>query len=505
MIALASGASVTQYTPNDSVRAQKPDTVIDIERRSTDTDTVIEILCEGIPAEQRSPLSAQDVRLGLMSVEDALNAIITGQLDSADNATEQFINAIVVQMTGTSDDSASPDDVSLDIPGLALFENSSHSTDSDSFIQRGQIILQYLGEQLGKLLNNEFEGDLGRWASNLTISGLRTGLVTGALTVMRQLVGFALEKTLQTNAASPLTRGVIGVVAQSIGPLLNILGAIRDECNGTANAETRMARSITLAVSAMALTAAVIVPTALPALASFSTQMAFYTFAQDLVSLFFPTGDNAKPNPGGTAAAGALNAMFQFLSFTGMNYTAPHSGPGYVMAQGRTPPASEAESFAFQLSAWAEQQANTPFDANLPIEARASQIVESLTPILGDDVLRGVYNAGADVLGQVVMGQVMHALQENPSEEGFRVNSISARIPTAEQVANQFLSTNAIRTSVGQIIMATVIAASRFFSDLPISKEMVDHMVNTVVAMVVFVVRPGTTYVNARTAAPKNP
>ena len=197
--------------------------------------------------------------------------------------------------------------------------------------------------------------------------------------------------------------------------------------------------------------------------------------------------------------------MFQFLSFTGMNYTAPHSGPGYVMAQGRTPPASEAESFAFQLSAWAEQQASTPFDANLPIEARASQIVESLTPILGDDVLRGVYNAGADVLGQVVMGQVMHALQENPSEEGFRVNSISARIPTAEQVANQFLSTNAIRTSVGQIIMATVIAASRFFSDLPISKEMVDHMVNTVVAMVVFVVRPGTTYVNARTAAPKIP
>ncbi|SCW44946.1 MULTISPECIES: hypothetical protein [unclassified Pseudomonas] len=504
MIALHSGASVAQYTPNDSVRAQKPDTVIDIERHSTDTDTLIEMLCEGIPAEQRSPLSAQDATLGLMSVEDALNAIITEQLNSADNATQQFVDGIAMQMSGEAEDSASIADSCLVID-LALFENSNHSSGSDSFIQRGQIILKYLGEQLGKLLNNEFEGDLGRWAANLTISGLRTGLVTGTLTVIRQLVGFALEKTLQSNAASPLTRSVIGVVAQSIGPLLNILGAIRDECNGTANAETRMARSITLAVSALALTAAIIVPTALPALASFSSQMAFYTFAQDLVGLFFPTGDNAKPNPGGTAAAGALNGMFQFLSFTGMNYTAPHSGPGYVMAQGSTPPASEPESFAFQLSAWAEQQANIPFDANLPIEARAAQIVESLAPILKDDVARGGYNGAADVLGQVILGQVMHALQENPSEEGFRVKPMSGRIPTAEQVADQFLSTNAIRTSIGQIITATVIAASRFFSELPIPKEMVDHMVNTVVAMVVFVVRPGTTYVNARTAVPKNP
>ncbi|MHA6789914.1 hypothetical protein ACWA6H_19740 [Pseudomonas bijieensis] len=491
------GASIAQHIPNDVVRTHKSDTVIDIERDST--DTLIEMLDEIIPAEQRSPLSPEDVKFGLMSVEEALNAIITEQMADTDNSVQEFVAAIVGQIEGTHADSASNKSFSITIPELEESKDSSHSSDSDTLIQRGQIVLKYLSEQLGKLANNEFEGDLGRWASNLTISGLRTGLVTGTLTVFRQLVGFALEKTLQSNAASPLTRSVMGAVAQSIGPLLNILGAIRDECNGTANAETRMARLITLAVSGLAIAAVVTVPTALPALASFGTQMAFYTFAQDLVSLFFPTGDNAKPNAGGTAATGTLNGLLQFLSFTGMNYTAPHSGPGYVMAQGNKPPSSEMESFAFQLSTWVEQQANTPHDANLPIETRAEHIVESLRPILGDDVLRGVYNAGADVLGQVLMGEAMHALQEKPSGEGFRINPISVRLPTAEQAANQLLSTNAIRTSVGQIIMAVVIAASRFFSSLPIPKEMVDHMVNSLVAAVVFAVRPGTTYVNART------
>lgn len=496
----SSGSPITRSTPNESTSAP-------LDSKERPAHTVIEMLDEIIPAEQRSSLSAEQVKFGLMSVDEAFNALISEQRSKADNPTQRFIDAIAVQLDGDSDDSDDPaltDYIALEIPNLALFENSSHSSDSDSFIQRGQIILEYLGEQLGKLVNNEFEGDLGRWASNLTISGLRTGLVTGTLTVIRQLVGFALEKTLQSNAASPLTRSVIGAVAQCIGPLLNILGAIRDECNGTANAETRMARLIILTVSALALTAAVTVPTALPALASFGSQMAFYTFAQDLVSLFFPTGDNAKPNPGGTAAAGALNGVLQFLSFTGMNYTAPHSGPGYVMAQGSKPPPSEAESFAFQLSTWVEQQTHTPLDANQPIKARAEHIVESLSLILGDDVLRGVYNAGADVFGQILMGEAMHALQENASEKGFRVNPFSVRMPTAEQAGNQLLSTNAIRTSIGQIITGIVIAASRFFSSLPIPKEMVDHMVNVVVAIVVLAVRPGTTYINERTSPASN-
>ncbi|WP_434571418.1 hypothetical protein [Pseudomonas sp. Z3-6] len=495
------GAPITQYTPDESARTGKPDTVIDIERGST--DTIVEMLYEGIPAEQRSQLSPQDTATALKNLEEELNEIITELKDSADMRVHAFIEGIESKINGDADGTHCNNDDSVSID-MSMVACSTHLPRSNASIQRAQTILDQLSDFLGKLTRNEFEGDLGRWASNLTISGLRTGLVTGALTVIRQLVGFALEKTFQSNATSPLTRSVIGAIVQSVGPLLNILGAIRDEYNGTATLETRVARVLTLTISALALAAAIAVPSALPALASSGSQMLFYTFAQDLVSLFCPTGDNTKPNPGGTAAAGALNATLQFLSFTAMNYTAPHSGAGYAMAQGSKPPSSETEGLAFQLSAWVEQQANRPHDPNLSVEARAEQIAESLAPVLGHDLLRGVYNAGADVAGQLLMGEVMHAFQKNPSEKRFRINPISVRMPTAEQAANQLLSTNAIRTSVGQIIMAVVVSASRYFSTLPISKEMVDHIANTLVAAVVFAVRPGTAYINERTTPPAN-
>ncbi|SCZ41296.1 MULTISPECIES: hypothetical protein [unclassified Pseudomonas] len=492
MLISSPGSPVARSIPNEA----GPDIAITINDRSP--HTTIEMFNAHIPAEEIAPLSSENLRFALMSVEEALHEIETEQKGSTDNATQKFIDAITVQLDGGPDGPVLTDDIGLNIPNLAQFETSSHSSESDTFIRRGQIILEYLGEQLGKLVNNEFEGDLGRWASNLTISSVRTGLVTATLTVIRQLAGFALEKTLQSNAASPLTRSVISTVVQSLGPLLNVLGAIRDECNNTASWETRAARLVTLVLSVLAFAAAATVPTALPALAPFVSQMAFYTFAQDLVSLFCPTGDNAKASPGGTVIAGLLNGMLQFLSFTGMNYTAPHSGPGYVMAQGNQPLPPESEGLAFQLANWMEQQANAAPGANLSVEERAKQIVESLIPVLGHDMLRGLLNGGADVFGQVFMGEAGHALQEEPSEEGFRVAPISFRIPTAEQAANQLLSTNAIRTSVGQIIMSVVISASRYFSTLPIPKEVVDHIANLLVAAVVFAARTGTAYVNAR-------
>lgn len=490
-------AHATQYRSNEPVR-QKSDTVINVEGGSP--HTIIEMFDDVIPAEQRSQLSSQDTATALTDFGEELNEIITELIKNADTRVHEFIKGIESKINGDADGDGDDDFVSID---MSMFEGSTHLSDSDTSIQRAQTILDQLSDFLGKLTRNEFEGDLGRWASNLTISTLRTGLVTGALTVIRQLIGFATEKMYQSNAASPLTRSVIGAVVQCMGPLLNIAGAIRDECNGTANTETRLARLLTFAISALTLAIAIAVPSALPALASSGSQMLFYTFAQDLVSLFYPTGDNTKPNPNGTAAAGMLNGMLQFLSFTAMNYTAPHSGAGYAMAAGNKPPPSETEGFAFQLSTWMEQQANTPHDPNLSVEARAEQIVESLGPVLGHDVLRGVYNAGADVAG-VFMGEAMYAFQKDQPEGGFRINPISVRMPTAEQAANQLLSTNAIRTSVGQIIMAVVVAATRYFSTLPISKEMVDHIANALVAAVVFAVRPGTAYVNARTTPAAN-
>jgi len=485
------GSPVAQTILNGSFRTDKPDTVINVGEAPPHIGIDMDILNEHIPAEQQTQLPPSTANV-LEELAIEIDGLID-EINTADGGNDilKFVNNITSQIRNTEP----PVDTILGIPNLDMFEGSSHSQPSDTFMQRAQTIINHLGELLGKLTRNEFEGDLGRWASNLTISGLRTGLVTATLTVVRQMIGFALEKALQSTATTALTRSVIGAVVQSIGPLLNVLGAIRDEYNDTATKETRAARSVTLILSLIAITAAATVPAALPALASFGSQMLFYTFAQDLVSLFCPTGDNAKASPSGTAVAGLLNGMLQFLSFTGMNYTAPHSGPGYVMAQGNQPLPPESEGLASQLANWCEKHKTNP---NLPPEAQAEQILDSLTLELGHDITRGGLNATADILGQVFLGEAGHALQEKPSENGFRINPITFRIPTPEQAANQLLSTNAIRTSVGQIIMGVVISATRYFSTLPIPKEVVDHIANLLVAAVVFAARPGTGYVNAR-------
>ncbi|SCY38821.1 MULTISPECIES: hypothetical protein [unclassified Pseudomonas] len=489
MTVLSLGSAIPRPLSNESIRSDETDTSITTDGSS---HIIIEMLNEDIPAEQRTELSAPDLKFALMSVDKALHEIINERQRNEDTQIERFAREFLLLVEGETD-GADTSTIAVTIPGLPDLKDSP-----DSFLHRGQLVLEYLGEQLGKLSRNEFEGNLGRWASNLTISGLRSGLVTGTLTVIRQLVGFALEKLLQSNGTSPLARSVIGTVVQMFGPLLNVLGAIRDEYNGTANQDTRLARLLTLALWVMTFAVAATAPAALSALASFGSPMAFYTVAQDLVALFCPTGDNAKASPGGTAAAGLINGILQFLSFTGMNYLAPNSGPGYVMAQGNQSSPPEEQGLASQLSAWVEQQAST-LSADLSVEDRVNQMVDSLAPMLGHDLWRAVLNGLADVFGQVFMGEAVHALQAEPSENGFRVAPTSFRIPTAEQAANQLLSTDAIRTSVGQMIMAVVIGTSRHLSKLPISKETVNHIANVCVAAVVFAVRPGTAYVNART------
>lgn len=446
-----------------------------------------------IPHEHFTKATMNYVAIGLQNFVQELDTVINEQTPTPGSA--EFVIDIEDLMGGASQLRDSNDYITIEISNPELFEKSRHSPDIETYIKRAQYIVDAIGAFLGKLGRNEFEGDLGRWASNLTISGVRTGLVIGTLTTIRQLIGFALEKTLQTKAASPLTRNVIGGISLMIGPSLNVLGAIRDECNGTANTQTRLARLATLTLSMAALACAAAVPQALPALASYGPQMAFYTFAQDLVNLFLPIEDNSKPTPTGTIATGALNGTLQFLAFTAMSNTAPKSGPGFAMSTG-SEPSTESEVFAAQLVEWMVRTAHTAEGPDPSPENRATQILASLTPVIGHDALRGAYNAAADVSSQIIGGEIMHSLQPDQSPKGFRVELGSPRIPTATQVAKQLLTTNAMRTSMSETIVAVVISASRYFSTLPISKSDVDHIANALVAAVVFAGRPGVLYVN---------
>lgn len=483
IIALDGYASSHQIENALMMHAPYPD-------RQGDSSVVVEMqgVLEGIDLNLSEIITTEstDHAVASANLAQTIEQLLAGEIEEAhDNARDGSIEEYIAIKIAEMD------------PSIKT-EQSPTAT-----IQRAQTITDCLGELLGKLGRNEFEGDLGRWACNLTISGLRTGLVVGTLTTIRQLIGFTLEKTLQSSAASPLTRNVLGAISLMMGPALNIIGAVRDECNGTANTQTRLARLATLTLSMAALAMAAAAPQALPALASYGSQTAFYSFASDLVSLFLPISDNSTPNPTGTVATAGLNGALQFLAFTAMSNTAPNSGPGYAMSAGSAPSTAN-EVFATQLSDWLARNTEAAASVDLSTENRTTEILESLAPVIGHDVLRGTYNAGADIASQVLGGEIMHALQPEKNPEGFRIKLMAPRIPSAEHVANQFLTTNAIRTSMSETIITVVVSASRYFSTLPISKTEVDHIVNALVAAVVFASRPGFVYANQGTKPAAN-
>ncbi|MGO4313416.1 hypothetical protein AB4Z35_26810 [Pseudomonas sp. KB_15] len=487
-----STSSTASATDTTSPTTRRNETVIETDESS---QAIAQHLNEKSNAshESNAPLPMEYTVILMEDLTKELDVVIAEELENAPAQVQEFADNLESQMNGNTDSVNRENEYTVvEIDDPSLFEGSMHQHGTSIALQRAQTIVDSLGELLGKLGRNEFEGDLGRLASNLTINGLRTGLIVGTLTTIRQLIGFALEKCLQSNAASPLTRNVIGGVSLMIGPALNILGALRDECNGTANTQTRLSRLLTLSLSLAAFAVALVTPQALPALASFGPQMAFFTLARDLTQVFVPLNDNAQINPPGTAANAGLYGALQFLLGTAMDHTAPNSGAGYAMSAGSGPSTADG-GFTAQLMNWMQHAGDTFVTSNTTPETRAAEILESLVPVLGHDILRGVYNAGVEIMSDVAGGEMMHRLQSETAPDGFRI-TFAPRVPSTSQVADQFLTTSAMRTSFGGAIMAAAISAGTYFGSLGLSASAVNHAVNAVVAAVAIAGLPGFFY-----------
>lgn len=485
-------SSAAAQSTESSPQTNRDHTIIDMEGSS-------HAIAKGITEhagplhEYTAPFRMKDVVIEMRNLAEELDCVIAEESTNAPSYAETIIDTITSLMNGSPNGvNQAQGHIALDIPDPSLFEGSMHQQGTSIVLQRAQIIVDSLGDLLGKLGRNEFEGDLGRLASNYTITGLRNGLTVGILTTFRQLFGFFIEKGLQSNAASPLTRNVIGGVSLMIGPVLNILGALRDECNGTANTQTRLSRLSTLSLSLATFAVALVTPQALPALASFGPQMAFFTLARDLAQLFVPLNDNAQINLPGTAANAGLYGALQFLLGTAMDQTAPNSGAGYAMSAGSGPSTAD-DGFTAQLMNWMQHASDTLVTSNTTPETRAAEIFESLMPVLGDDILRGVYNAGVEIMSDVAGGEMMHRFQSERAPDGFRI-TFAPRVPSASQVADQFLTTSAMRTSFGEAIMAAAISAGTFFGSLGLPASAVNHAVNAVVAAVAIAGLPGFFY-----------
>ncbi|WP_157652077.1 hypothetical protein [Burkholderia ubonensis] len=386
----------------------------------------------------------------------------------------------------------------------------------------------------GRIINNDFEGGLGRWAANGVNVGIRTGLIVGLTTTLRQLIGFSIEKAYQLRDAPMPAREVIGAAAMLLGPALNIAGFARDEANHTATPQSRTARVAMLALSVGALIVASQTgePSTLGSLmSSFGPQMASYTLARDLAQLFLPLNDNAPINLGGALAGGAAYSAVQFGVGEALDSWAPSSGAGRVMgaAAAAARPSASAAATTERMVEWFTSEPGSTSAAHASLSSaesvsdRVRSAISSLQPDLAQDVTRGVLNAAAEIFDDLVRPGISRALHVSQTQaatrqqalaergdpeaavaalsredtDGLRVR-VAARVPSSTEVANQFLTTDAMRTSALQTIMGIAMSAATALENTNLSSANQGHVVNAVVAAVVALIYEPFLYAHAQ-------
>lgn len=393
--------------------------------------------------------------------------------------------------------------------------------------ERGIAVMDFVA----RVLANDFEEDSWRWAANAVNAGVRTGLIVGMTTTLRQLIGFSIEKALQLGDAPMPAREAIGIAAMLIGPGLNIAGFCRDELRDTATAQSRAARisMLALSIGALIMTSQTGNPSTLGAsMSSFGPQVLAYTIARDLVQAFFPLDNNAPNNLGGSIAGSAVYSGVQFCVGEAVNAWAPSSGAGRVMAAADAAARSYTSAatgmdrvvdwFAAQLDS---SSANAPDEES--IRSRVHRALNDLCPDLTQDIVCGVLNATAEIIDDLVRPGISRALhvrqlRENVSleaqaegrspkaavaalsrqeTEGLRL-SVGPRWPDRTQVADQMLTTGAARTSAFQVIMGVTMSAANALTHTHLSPPVQERMVNAVAAATVFLIYQPFVYVHAQ-------
>jgi hypothetical protein len=293
-------------------------------------------------------------------------------------------------------------------------------------------------------------------ACNLLNVTARTGLVVTLTTVLRQLVGFYVEKAIREGDSPEASRAWEVAAITMIGPAMSLMGAIRDECTGTASLQSRLGRVCMASITMGALIAAHLTGASSTMLSGIINTN-IYTVARDLANAFFPLQDNA-----GTASAGATGVTtvafgaVQFL-LAELGALMPLSGPGRYAAE--------------------------------------------LGYSLGADVIQGVLNATGAVIDDFIFILCRSWTVLSPSAGLDSVLSDSeslqqsvlqvragARLPSSEALASAFLNVNASRTSAFQALNLAVAAAAAELALTDLGEDTQGHVVNVCVMLMLMLI-----------------
>ncbi|WP_413730897.1 hypothetical protein [Sodalis sp. RH22] len=365
-----------------------------------------------------------------------------------------------------------------------------------TFYDRGRVMIDFIGA----VMSNDYTivtGTGARRIANVITVATRTGTIVAFTTLLRQMVGFAVEKNffLLGATASLPPRLVAGIVSMLLGPALNLAGAVRDERNGTATIVSRASR---IAMGLLSSGALMLVASNRPGftlgtlMGSVGAQTLTYTLMRDLLQLFFPLHDNGGLNAGGLICSSLFYGLAQGGLGVAMTGLAPHSGAGYVM--------DEAERITKQMMDWASA-------------ASAAAVV--IQPNIVHDLLRGALNALTEVFDDLQRPALMRWFAATPATpllrrrtghscapntptsrlEGVRIGLSRPRIgnghwPTAGQAAEQFLTTNAMRTSFFTAVTSIALTAASVLGTTRLTNTDQLLVVNTLIAAVVMVGYP---------------
>lgn len=271
---------------------------------------------------------------------------------------------------------------------------------------------------------------------NLLNVTARTGLVVALTTVLRQIVGYYVEQAIREGDSPEASRAWEVAAIAMIGPALSLMGAIRDECAGTANLQTRLGRVCMASITMGSLIAAHLTG-ASSSMLSTAINTTVYTFARDLCNAFFPLNDNAgavtaQATGVSMAAFGTVQYLLEQLA-----PLMPLSGPGRAAA-----------GVGLSLGADAIAGALNAFGAVI------DDFVFILCrdwPLLSPSVGLGAVSVDPESLQQRVL--------EVRTE---------ARVPTAQQLGNAMFNNAASRTSafMGLVLTLGAVAVELSLTEL---------------------------------------
>lgn len=289
----------------------------------------------------------------------------------------------------------------------------------------------------------------------LNICG-RTGLIVALTTVLRQLVSYHVEQALREGDSPEASREWAVVAITMIGPALTLMGAIRNERDGTASPASRLGRACMVSITLGAVIAAHLTG-ASSALLPTVVGGSIYTLARGLANVFIPLQDNAGPTT--ALATGATTAVYgaaQFL-LAQMGQLAPLSGPARVTA-----------GLGYSLGADAIQGVMNGFA--MALDDVVSILCKSWKLLSPSPRLDSVFS-DPEALQQVVL----------------RVRAGVQR-PTRTQLADAVFNIGALRLSAGHAIVLVVGAVASLLGDSEVDSGYEMHILNGCLALMAMIV-----------------